>query len=129
MGARGATAPPPYFADQLTLFQPGEDRLSPPFTTGPPFFFTIRHHYSVVVVQVDAIISRRKKERWKKIRARYLDDWRGVGTHGSIDVYLKSNSGFWCRPGHPLSKICFNFSIHLAGQLSNSFQLLRVINH
>ena len=35
----------------------------------------------VVVVQVDAIISRRKKKRGgKKIRARYLDDGRGVGT-------------------------------------------------
>ena len=38
-GGRKATAPFPYLADQLTLFQPGEGRLSPHNTTG-----TFRHH-------------------------------------------------------------------------------------
>ena len=43
-GLRGPLAPQ-YLADQLTLFQPGEGRLSPPITTGPtPNFFTFRHH-------------------------------------------------------------------------------------
>ena len=29
---------PKYFADQLTLFRPGEDKLSPTITTAPPNF-------------------------------------------------------------------------------------------
>ena len=36
LGGQGATAPPKYSADQLTLFQPGEGRLFPLITTGPP---------------------------------------------------------------------------------------------
>ena len=33
-GAWGVNAPPPeYLAAQLTIFQPGKDRLSPPITT------------------------------------------------------------------------------------------------
>ena len=32
---RGATGPQ-YLADQVTLFQPGVGRLSPPITTGTP---------------------------------------------------------------------------------------------
>ena len=39
-GGQGGHWPPPqYLADQLTLFQPGEGRLSPPITSGPPKFF------------------------------------------------------------------------------------------
>ena len=33
---RPLAPPPQYLADQLTLFQPGEGRLSPPITTRPP---------------------------------------------------------------------------------------------
>ena len=33
-----------YLANLLTLFIMGEGRLSPPITTGPPIFFTFRHH-------------------------------------------------------------------------------------
>ena len=47
-GGRGATAPPQYLVDHLTLFQPGEGRLSPPITTGPPNVFTFRHHCVVL---------------------------------------------------------------------------------
>ena len=36
---------PQYLADQLTLFQPGEGRLSPPITSAPPYFFTFQHHW------------------------------------------------------------------------------------
>ena len=36
LGGQGGHWPPQYLADQLTLFQPGEGRLSPPITTGPP---------------------------------------------------------------------------------------------
>ena len=40
-GARSAPGPPPqYLADQLTLFQPGEGRLSPLITTGIPQIFS-----------------------------------------------------------------------------------------
>ena len=35
----GGTRAPQYLADQFTLFQPGEDRLCSPITTGPPKFF------------------------------------------------------------------------------------------
>ena len=38
-GARGPLAPSQYLADQLTLFQLGEGRLSPTITTGPPKIF------------------------------------------------------------------------------------------
>ena len=39
---RGASGPlHQYLEDQLTLFQPGEGRLSPPITTGPPKFFDL----------------------------------------------------------------------------------------
>ena len=38
-GRPGGPWPPQYLADQLTLFDPGEGRLSPPITTGPPNVF------------------------------------------------------------------------------------------
>ena len=38
-GGRGPIDSPLYLADLLTLFQPGEDILSPPITTAPPNFF------------------------------------------------------------------------------------------
>ena len=41
--AMGATGPQ-YFADQLTLFRPGEDKLS-------PNFFTFRHHWFCAAIQ------------------------------------------------------------------------------
>ena len=49
-GARGATAPPPSFADQLTLFEPERANyphllLLPP----PPMFFTFRHHWFKII--------------------------------------------------------------------------------
>ena len=34
-GGQGGHWPPQYLADQLTLFQLGEGRLSPPISTGP----------------------------------------------------------------------------------------------
>ena len=39
LGGPGGHWPPQYLADQLTLFQPGEGRLSPPITNGPPKVF------------------------------------------------------------------------------------------
>ena len=36
----GALPPPQYLADQLTLFQPGEGRLSQRITTSPPPIFS-----------------------------------------------------------------------------------------
>ena len=33
----------------VTLFQPGEGRLSPPITLGPPNLFSFRHHCYVVI--------------------------------------------------------------------------------
>ena len=38
-GGSGGALVPQYLADQLTLFKPGEGRLSPPITAGPPKFF------------------------------------------------------------------------------------------
>ena len=38
-GGQGGHWPPQYLVDLLTLFQPGEGRLSPPITTGPPKVF------------------------------------------------------------------------------------------
>ena len=38
-GGQGGHWPSQYLADQLTPFQPGEGRLSPPITTGPPKVF------------------------------------------------------------------------------------------
>ena len=38
-GGQGGHWPPQYLADQLTLFQLGEGRLSPPISTGPPNVF------------------------------------------------------------------------------------------
>ena len=41
-GGQGGHCPPPnqYLADQLTLFQPGEGRLSQRITTAPPQIFS-----------------------------------------------------------------------------------------
>ena len=60
-GAGGATGPPQYLADQLTLFQPGVGRC-PPLPLAPPKFFTFRHHCVLVanlgtVVQATAIMG------------------------------------------------------------------------
>ena len=44
--ARGATGPPPqYFADQLTLFEPGRADYPQLLLLAPPMFFTFRHHW------------------------------------------------------------------------------------
>ena len=37
----GGALTPQYVADQLTLFPPWEDRLSPPITTGTPNIFNL----------------------------------------------------------------------------------------
>ena len=36
--------PPPLFCRTVNPIRNGEGRLSPPITTGPPMFFTFRHH-------------------------------------------------------------------------------------
>ena len=41
----GATAPPPYFADQLTLFELGRADYPHLLLLAPPMFFTFRHHW------------------------------------------------------------------------------------
>ena len=43
-GARGATAPPQYLADQWTLLQPGRADYPHLLLLEPPKFFTFRHH-------------------------------------------------------------------------------------
>ena len=49
-GMPGGQVSPQYLADQLTLFQPGEDRLCPPLTLAPPKFFTFRHHCVLIAL-------------------------------------------------------------------------------
>ena len=40
---------------QLTLFQPGEGRLSPSITAAPPpLFFTFRHHWAITTLLLKA---------------------------------------------------------------------------
>ena len=39
-GGPGGPLAHQYLTDQLTLFQPGEGRFSPPITTGTPNFFS-----------------------------------------------------------------------------------------
>ena len=55
-GGPGGPLAPQYLADQLTLFQPGEGRLSPPITIGPPNFFHlpigIQKQFSFVIFVV-----------------------------------------------------------------------------
>ena len=45
-GARGATAPPQYLADQLTLFLPEGADSAQPLPLAPPNIFIFRHHCS-----------------------------------------------------------------------------------
>ena len=47
-GQGGHCPPPPYLADQLTLFQPGRADNPHLLLLAPPMFFTFRHHYSRV---------------------------------------------------------------------------------
>ena len=47
-GGQGGHCPPPqYLANKLTLFKPGEGRLSPPITTAPPNVFHLPASLSV----------------------------------------------------------------------------------
>ena len=48
----GGPLPYKYLADKLTLFQPGEGKLSPPITTGIPIFFTFRHHWMLDKIHI-----------------------------------------------------------------------------
>ena len=48
-GARGATAPPQYLPDHLTLFQTGRADYPHLLLLAPPNFFTFLHHYKVLM--------------------------------------------------------------------------------
>ena len=44
-GGQGATGPPQYLADNLTLFQPWGADSAHSLLVAPPMFFTFRHHW------------------------------------------------------------------------------------
>ena len=46
-GQGGHWLPPPYLADQLTLFQPGRADYLHLLPLAPPIFLTFRHHWTV----------------------------------------------------------------------------------
>ena len=45
-GGQGGHWPPQYFADQLTLFEPGRADFPHLLLLAPPMFFTFRHHWT-----------------------------------------------------------------------------------
>ena len=66
-GPGGPLAPPPYFADQLTLFEPGRADHPHLLLLAPPMFFTFRHHcydYAKYLSVYFCIISAFKREWW-----------------------------------------------------------------
>ena len=54
LGGPGGPLPPPqYLADQLTLFQPGEGRLSPPIATGTPKIIHLPASLKLILKVID----------------------------------------------------------------------------
>ena len=47
-GGQGGHWPPQYFADQLTLFEPGRADYPHLLLLAPPMFFTFRHHCPLI---------------------------------------------------------------------------------
>ena len=49
-GGPGGPLAPQYFADRLTLFEPGRAEYPHLLLLAPPMFFTFRHHCTVIPV-------------------------------------------------------------------------------
>ena len=59
-GEPGEPLTPQYFADQLTLLQQGEGRLSPAITTGPPKLFHLPASLIIIAAKLTGNLINRK---------------------------------------------------------------------
>ena len=100
-GGRGDTGPSIFWRSVNTI-QTKEGRLAPPITTGPPIFFTFRHHW--LCMHVSKVVAHHDEDTVKS----WAVDWSNIPFLRIFGVLL-TEMCYWPRVTIYIEGLLFNF--------------------
>ena len=93
-GGQGGHWLPPIFGRWVNPMSTGEGRLSSPIATGPPTFFTFRHHCSVDKKRGWDFSHECRSHEWGKIKLPMSHEWLATSDKRGILPILSSYPSF-----------------------------------